>query len=116
MSQASIDTVTNFLDSLNASNERDKQNLTVDDIILIAIKRWFRHAASSTALADSLNYRNHPYYAGASILIMSFVGLTDGAYKCGAITAIITEMINRMVKPAATQAHFLMRDVPIRIV
>ncbi|KEI71735.1 hypothetical protein GV64_14180 [Endozoicomonas elysicola] len=83
VSQASTDTVTNFLDSLNASNERDKQKLTVDDIILIAIKRWFRHAASSTALADSLNYLNHPYYAGASILIMSFVGLTDGAYKIG---------------------------------
>ncbi len=83
VSQASIDTFINFLDSLDASNERNKQNLAVDDIILIAIKRWFCHAGSGTALADSLNYRNHPYYAGASILIMSFVGLTDAAYKIG---------------------------------
>ncbi len=82
-SRASLDTVANLLESLSASEERHSPFLTVDDVILIFSKRMFRHAASSTALADILNYLKHPYYAATVIVTMTSVGVIDGIYKIG---------------------------------
>ncbi|WP_419834731.1 hypothetical protein [Endozoicomonas atrinae] len=82
-SRASLDTIESLLDSFAANNEREKRYLGDGDIIVIISKRTYRHAAPSTALADTLNYIGHYYAAGGVILFFSLIGLVDSLYKIG---------------------------------
>ena len=82
-SRASLDTIESLLDSFAANNEREKRYLGDGDIIVIISKRTYRHAAPSTALADTLNYIGHYYAAGGVILFFSLIGLIDSLYKIG---------------------------------